>query len=179
MIEIISATTPIHLDEIRRLFTTYAAELGADFHFQGFQDELTALPGKYAPPAGELLLAIDPAESGEAIGCVALRPLAESLSETTHADSRASESPNHKLCEMKRLYVAPPLRKTGLGRRLAVMIIEIARSRGYTHMRLDTLDTLVPAMRLYESLGFTPIPPYYDNPLSGVLYFESVLNPEP
>jgi putative acetyltransferase len=178
MADIIPATTPAHLDEIRRLFTTYAAELGADFHFQGFQNELAALPGKYAPPAGELLLAFDTAGIEQAIGCVALRPLAEGTPQPASPETNADMPPGRKLCEMKRLYVEPPLRKTGLGRRLAEKIIDIARSRGYTHMRLDTLDTLVPAMRLYESLGFTPIPPYYDNPLSGVVYFESTLNPE-
>ena len=60
------------IDLARSLFREYAAWLGVDLCFQGFEDELAALPGKYAPPLGLLLIAGPP---GDAVGCAALRPL--------------------------------------------------------------------------------------------------------
>ena len=73
---------------------------------------------------------------------------------------------------MKRLYVRPAYHRKGLGRLLAVRVIEEAKSLGYHKMRLDTLARLTEAMRLYESLGFRRIPAYYENPLPQVVYWE-------
>jgi putative acetyltransferase len=54
-------------------------------------------------------------------------------------------------------------------------IVEEAITLGYHAMRLDTLDRLIEAMVLYESTGFRPREPYYDNPLPGVIYWEMEL----
>jgi GNAT superfamily N-acetyltransferase len=150
-VRIVQVEGESQLEMLRELFREYEAFLGVDLCFQGFEAELAGLPGEYAPPAGWLLLALD----GErAAGCVALRPLADAT------------------CEMKRLYVRPTHQGQGLGRRLAVAVIEQARRAGHRRMRLDTLETLTEAMNLYESLGFRQIQPYYDNPLPGVVYWE-------
>ena len=149
------AETADEIHEIRRLFREYEAYLGVDLCFQGFEEELAGLPGKYAPPSGILLLAF---AEGEAAGCVALR------------ESGAG------VCEMKRLFVRPGSRGTGLGRLLANEVIDAARELGYSLMRLDTLDRLTEAMQLYESLGFRKTEPYYMNPLPGVVYWELDLN---
>jgi ribosomal protein S18 acetylase RimI-like enzyme len=143
------------LDAVRGLFREYQQFLGVDLCFQEFEQELAALPGKYAPPEGALLLAF---AGLSAVGCVALRALAPAA------------------CEMKRLYVKPACRGQGLGRSLAVAIIGEARDRGYACIRLDTLDFLTAAMRLYESLGFVQVEPYYHNPLPGVVFWELNLN---
>ena len=55
---------------------------------------------------------------------------------------------------------------------LAERVVDQARRAGYRAMRLDTLERLEAANRLYESLGFRRIPAYYDNPLAGVRFFE-------
>lgn len=144
------------LAEARTLIAEYAASLGIDLGFQGFEAELAGLPGAYAPPAGRLLVA---RVNGAAAGCVAVRALEPGL------------------CEMKRLYVRPGYRGSGVGRLLAETAVAEARSAGHRAMRLDTLDTMAPARRLYRELGFVPIPPYRHNPLPGAEFLELNLRP--
>ena len=148
---VIPAATGADVEQARRLFREYETSLGVDLCFQGFEQELAELPGKYAPPRGRLLLAVDDAAPA---GCVALRPLDDAV------------------CEMKRLYVRPPARGTRLGRLLAETIIGEARAIGYARMRLDTLPTMRDAIRLYRSLGFVEIALYYENPVVGTLFME-------
>lgn len=145
------ATTAEQVREARRLFEAYAASLDFKLCFQDFDTELRELPGSYAPPAGRLLLA---ERSGHAVGCVALRPL------------------DTGVCEMKRLYLDPTERGSGLGRRLATAILDEARSIGYRRMRLDTVPSMASAINLYRRLGFREIPPYRPNPVPGTLYLE-------
>jgi GNAT superfamily N-acetyltransferase len=154
MIEITQATTPSQIQTIRDLFREYEAFLQVDLCFQRFEEELASLPGRYAPPQGALLLA---SAAGQAAGCVAMRPLEGGV------------------CEMKRLYVSPPHLGRGLGKKLALRVIEQARTAGYASMRLDTLEKLRPALCLYTGLGFQTCRPYYKNPLSGVIYMEMAL----
>ncbi|MFN0192153.1 MAG: hypothetical protein ACKVP5_09280 [Aestuariivirga sp.] len=68
-----SASTDEDIEAAARLFKAYAASLSVDLCFQDFPEELATLPGKYAPPLGDLLLARN--ENGIALGCVALRPV--------------------------------------------------------------------------------------------------------
>ena len=86
---IVPADSEELLGQVRDIFREYQASLGIDLDFQGFEEELASLPGKYAPPRGRLYLAFF---SGKLAGCVALRPLG--------GDN----------CEMKRLYVRPEFR---------------------------------------------------------------------
>ena len=151
---IIQAQTTAELDAVRELFGEYQRGLGVDLCFQGVAEELATLPGRYAPPGGRLLLAW---AGTAAAGCVALRALAD------------------EVCEMKRLFVRPAFRGQGLGFRLAMQVINEASALGYSLMRLDTLDTLESAMRMYAGLGFQRRMPYYANPLPGVVYWERAL----
>ena len=138
---------------MREIFREYAAGLGVDLCFQQFEQELAGLPGEYAAPRGTLLLArVD----GELAGCCALRPL------------DTSDYPNAS--EMKRLYVRPAFRGTGLGRHLAEAALDAARQGGYACVLLDTLSDMEAARALYEDLGFEEIPPYYHNPIPGAHY---------
>ncbi len=148
---ILPAMMPAEVAQARELFIEYAAESKLDLCFQGFAEELAALPGKYAPPRGSLLLA----REGEWIaGCGALRELEEDV------------------CEMKRLFVRPAFRGRGVGKLLAQELVEEARRMGYATMRLDTLASMRAALTLYDALGFRRIPAYYANPLPEVVYLE-------
>ncbi len=148
---IVDAENGERLRQVHSLFEEYAASLDTDLCFQGFADELATLPGAYARPSGRLLLAL---RQSDPAGCVALRALDPGIS------------------EIKRLFVRPAFRGTGLGRRLVERIIAEARGVGYERMRLDTLPSMRAARSLYAELGFTPIPPYRPNPVHGAEYLE-------
>jgi len=143
--------TKTEIEEVRKLFREYEVFWGVDLCFQSFEKELANLPGKYSPPNGDLLIGLN---DEKIVGCVAIRRL------------------DNGICEMKRLFVKPETRGTGLGKKLAEEIIVVAHERGYSLMRLDTLYRLTEAMHLYETLGFRKTDPYYDNPLPGVVYWE-------
>jgi GNAT superfamily N-acetyltransferase len=153
----------------RDLFVEYARWLAVDLCFQGFDRELAALPGAYAPPHGRLLLAGAP---GGAFGCIALRPIG-TLDASARGASAAGSSRNTG--EVKRLYVQPAHRSGGWGRRLAEALIADARAIGYAELKLDTLDWMTDARRLYARLGFRECAAYYDNPLPGVVYMALAL----
>jgi putative acetyltransferase len=145
------AVFPQDLEVVRFLFEVYQQDIGIDLCFQDFSKELEQLPGKYSEPDGIILLA---GLTDTALACIALRPLEKDI------------------CEMKRLYVSPPARGTGLGIELCENIISQAGKKKYKLMRLDTLRTMKPAIKLYESLGFYEIDSYCHNPLAEARYFE-------
>jgi ribosomal protein S18 acetylase RimI-like enzyme len=152
----IGPATTNQIGVVATLFREYANALDVDLSFQGFEAELAALPGVYAPPAGALLLALS--EAGDALGCVAVRPLA---------------APG--ICEMKRLHTRPHARGAGIGRALAEAAIEAATRAGYSCMRLDTLPTMAAAHTLYRRLGFEITPAYYDSPVTGTIFMRKSL----
>lgn len=138
------------------LFRAYAESLPIDLSYQGFEAEMAAMPGKYAPPKGALLIARN--GEGRAVACAALRPI----------------EPDGT-CEMKRLYVTAEGRGRGLGRRLVETLFEEARRIGYREMRLDTLPTMAEAIALYRRFGFEAMEAYYETPIAGTLFMRKVL----
>ena len=144
------------LEATVQLFKAYAASLAIDLAYQDFAAELAGMPGKYAPPAGELLLARDP--QGRPSGCVGLRPLA-----------------TDGCCEIKRLYVPPAGRGRGLGARLLGAILKTEARIGYREVLLDTLPEMVEAIALYRRLGFEVIAPYYETPIAGTTFMRQSL----
>jgi putative acetyltransferase len=133
---------PDDRETVRGFLREYADGLGVDLSFQGFESELADPLGFY-----ELVLLADD-------GCVALRRIDE------------------QTCEMKRLYVRPAGRGSGLGRQLAEAVIAAARARGYSRMLLDTLPKMAAAQALYRSLGFRDTEPYRHNPVPGAAFLE-------
>lgn len=146
------------LASIRELFVDYQTDIGIDLCFQGFGEELAALPGDYAAPAGALLLAT---VDGQPAGCCALRPLLN----TDHLNA----------CEMKRLFVRRAFRGFGLGRQLVERIMTLGQLAGYTTILLDTLSDMEAARALYQEAGFVEIAPYYHNPIAGAHYLKADL----
>ena len=151
MIEIINATTEVHLNGVRDLLRSFLEwqkirnqedlQLIHCYFGDSFQKEIAGLPGKYAPPDGRLLLAL---LDGESAGCVALQKI------------------DSERCEMKRMFVHTRFHGKGIGRELAVAIIREAKDAGYQRMLLDTSFRQVEAQKLYQNLGFKFIEPYYD-----------------
>jgi putative acetyltransferase len=152
MVEIIHAKTDQEVQTAKMLFEEYAEWLGLDLGFQNFQEELDSMPGKYAGPAGRLVIA---KYDGDIAGCAAVRKLQDGV------------------CEMKRLFVREKFRGKGIGKALAEIIVEDARKIGYKKMRLDTDgQKMFKAMAIYKSMGFMEIEAYYHNPYDGVVYLE-------
>ena len=149
-LEIFSITTNKDLKVVKQLFVEYVDSLGFNLDFQNFKEELTDLPGEYAPPKGSLLLA---KYQGKTVGCAALREFADGI------------------CEMRRLYVKQEFRRLKIGRQLAEAIIQQAREIGYNSMRLDFIGPRI-AEQLYKSFGFKEIVPYEDIPIEGAVFME-------
>ena len=137
------------LDSVRQFFRNYAGWLGVDLCFQGFDEEMAALPGCYAPPRGRLWCA---ELNGKPVGCVGIRPISDGV------------------CEMKRLYVEPEARGHGAGHSLALAAIRAAKEMGYKRVLLDTLPAMRMAVKLYRELGFKEAPAYYNTPIEGTIF---------
>jgi ribosomal protein S18 acetylase RimI-like enzyme len=158
-IHLVTPNGAAELEDARRIVREYGDSLKMDLSFQHFDEELRTLPGAYAPPGGQLLLAY---VDTELAGCGALR----GLSDVDYANA----------CEMKRLYVRPAFRRFGIGRLLAQALLDEARRAGYSCLLLDTLDEMEAARELYASLGFEEVPPYYFNPIAGAHYLKADLD---
>jgi len=140
------ALFPDDRDAALSIWREFVASPSVSLDYQGNEAEFAALPGKYAPPQGRLLLA--DADSS-IMGCIALRKVDDAI------------------CEMKKLYVRPAARGFGLGVRLIERLIAEARTAGYAEMRLDVLPEFVRARQIYAEFGFTPSDPVSFNPVPG------------
>jgi ribosomal protein S18 acetylase RimI-like enzyme len=183
---------------VSTLFTAYAASLQIDLSFQSFEHELASLPGKYDEQnGGALFLAsiptsaannttisasfpsslaktvkegdpVNPTENAvhieeKVIGCAAVRSL-------PLPNLSSSPSFQHRICELKRLYTLPTHRNLGAGRLLMATIIHQAQSMGYTEMLLDTLPTMLDAIKMYKAFGFEVVDKYYESPIEGTCF---------
>ena len=144
------------LESIKSLFKAYLQELNEDLCFQSFDSEIENPLFKYSAPTGALFIAF---YNAAPVGCIALQPLHET-----------------QTCEMKRLYVVPDCRKLGVGDALVQVLLQEAQTLGYTTMKLDTLERLQAALKLYLKYGFETVTAYYDNPLPGVVYMQKNLS---
>jgi len=149
------ARTKTELISLAALLRAYAGALNIDLGPQGFEQELAALPGPYAPPGGELLLA---KRGDHVLGCIGLKPLEPGVA------------------EIKRLFVREQARGLGVGKALIEAIIRTARELGYAEIKLDTLPQMQSAIALYQAAGFKPIAPYGSHAYPGLVCFGKSLD---
>lgn len=150
---------PSDLNAVKTLFIEYTTSLGIDLTFQDVQGELSSLPGKYdASHRGTIILcSMSPTAKGTTeviVGCAALRAL------TNRSGA----------CELKRFYLVPEARGTGLGRKLLEQVIQDAKTYGYKEVLLDTLANMTAARSLYKRFGFEVVEQYYDTPIEGTVF---------
>ena len=141
------------LEIARELMREYAALPHAVSRWTMAADDISGLPGPFAPPGGLLLVAVD--DTGPQ-GCGALRAMAEQPG----------------AAEIKRVYVRERARGKGIGALLMRALMEHALQIGCNRVLLDTAPELAAARALYDRLGFRPIPPYSTSLSPDVICFE-------
>jgi putative acetyltransferase len=153
-LEYIIPHTNAQLQDAIDLFTEYANSLNISLAFQNFDEELKVIKIMYGSPTGCLFVVYD---QGLPVACAAYRKIGEYI------------------CELKRMYIKPSYRGKKISQELLSILCERAKLNGYQTMRLDTLDTMIPAIALYTKNGFYTIPAYCHNPNEGVVYMEKIL----
>ncbi|PCH70712.1 MAG: GNAT family N-acetyltransferase [Rhodobacteraceae bacterium] len=141
-----SCTAPPDTDKMNGLLREYYAlmiarvqEMGGDVPtghepaLKEFWDQID----EFLPPEGRLFIASD--DDGRFIGCGSLKQVGGGKG------------------ELKRLFVRPEARGTGLGRRLVDLRIEAAHEMGLSTLLVDTLTANVEMRGLYAKLGFSEI----------------------
>ncbi|MFV0922777.1 GNAT family N-acetyltransferase [Sphingomonas parapaucimobilis] len=131
------------------IWREFVASPSVSLDYQCNEAEFAALPGKYARPAGCVLLA---ERDGAIDGCIAFRCVTPAIA------------------EMKRLYVRPRARGERLGHKLIARLIEEARGAGYSEIRLDVLAEFIQAQKLYAEFGFVAAEAISYNPLPGTAF---------
>ena len=119
----------------------YFAEIGDRFGFEtgdAWQHDAASM----AAPDGFFVVATS---DGEPVACGGVQRLPDGAA------------------EVKRMWVHDDWRGAGLGARLLRHLEERARARGHAVVRLDTNDTLVEAIAMYERAGYRSIERYNDN----------------
>ncbi len=124
--------------------TPIVAELGKNFEDAPGVDAFVARTmdrlEDYLPPHGRSILVED--DDGTLVGCGFLKRIRPDAA------------------EMKRLYVRPSMRGTGLGKRIIDRLIKEAQEMGCTWMYLDTGKHMTDIQAMYLRLGFERIEPY-------------------
>ena len=134
---------PAH-EDAQHCLRSYEAELNERFDTGFDVDAALPLPvDELRAPAGSFLVAY---RDGQPVGCGGLK--------------RHGRDP----AEIKRLWVDPQARGTGLARRLVAELEERARSAGAPAVQLDTNRTLVEAIAMYRNLGYREIEPFNQEP---------------
>lgn len=147
MVEIRNADVARDLEVVKALWLEYLTwanrELESRFGFRfpiekALEDDLASI-AKFQPPGGRLLLAV---EGDEVVGIACLRRISPGTA------------------EIKRMFVRPGQRGTGLGGALLDQLVTEAKASGYERIRLDSAMFMETAHALYRSRGFVDIDAY-------------------
>jgi len=112
---------------------------GAPLPLQKWLEQfLPKLTGAKPPEGVVYILEVDE----EMVGMGALRRLEEGVAEIKH------------------MYIQPNYRGHGYGKQMLDKLIEAAKMFGYKTLRLDTIEFMAAARRIYESAGFKVRDPY-------------------
>jgi putative acetyltransferase len=148
-------SSPLSSPDAVRLIAALNAELTATFpepgatHFSLSGAQVEAGDGAF------VVAYLD----GAAVGCGAVRRLDEATA------------------ELKRMYVQPAARGLGIGRALVAALEREAHRIGVTQGVLETGTRLAPAIRLYESMGYSRIPlfgEYLASPETSLCFGKSI-----
>lgn len=152
----------VHSPDASRLIALLSADLA--LRYAEFGDDGTAFfsPDDLTAPGGAFFIARRTVNTGsrEAVGCAAIRPLLPGIG------------------EIKRMFVLPESRCTGIARLLIETMETWARDWGYEMLRLETGARQPEAIVLYERNGYVPTAPfgeYADYPLAN--FYEKRLKP--
>ena len=130
----ISLVTAADVPEVIQLVSATLAEFGLEFgKGSSTDDELHALPASYADRGGAFWIA---RRDGKLVGTCGMYPLSAST------------------IELRKMYLSPAARGTGLGKQLLDTAIEWARQQRATHVVLDTMEKMTRAIQFYEAHGF-------------------------
>ena len=125
------------------ILPTFEAVSGIKIDPVQMADDTLSDPSYLLPPANRLLVAYD--DTNALVGCGSLRRIRPDAG------------------EMKRMFVAPSARGTGLGRALFEERIAEARRMGLEWLFADTVKGNRPMLNLYEKAGFDYIDRYPEN----------------
>jgi putative acetyltransferase len=164
LVELSNSAAPELLAQARELLLEYGRFVishpaAAQFCFGTLEKEAARLPASYQEQGGGALVGL---MHQSVVGFIAWRrPPGEFAAEAW---------------ELKRLWVRPQARGTGLGRTLTQAVLDRAAASGRKAVYLDTVPEAMPAAhKLYLDMGFKPCPAYGDNPMPGLAYLRKDL----
>ena len=147
-VEVRDVVLPGDLDDVKRLWLEYLtwgndemqSLYGVHPHNpQEAVEQDIELIGKFLPPYGRLMLAIN---EEKVCGLGSLKNI------------------NKEIGEIKRMYVHPTFRSIGAGRAILEGLLFEAEKAGYKKVRLDSPKFMTKAHSLYRSFGFRDIEAY-------------------
>jgi putative acetyltransferase len=147
---------PADVPAVRRLVEDVLGEFGFTAHVGGVERDLADVAGRYGGGRAGFWVAD---AGGAVVGTVAIRPK------------------DGARCELKRLYLHPSRRGTGLGQRLYAHAEAFARAAGYERIWLDSSRRFGRAHALYARNGFVLLA-HLDNDWEDDVY-EKVLTVTP